>query len=304
MSTLRRLAATPLLEVGLVIAWSSGFIGGTLASATSSIFVVLFWRFLLAALVLVPLAAPHLPRMTCRQVALQALIGAFAMFGYLATLIAAIDIGVPPGTAALITALQPLATAALAGAVLDEPVSSRQWLGLLLGLGGVGVSVASDVDQAPAGGYGLALASMACIVTATLIAKSQRRPTPLLPALAVQCTTSAVLFLPLAALDGGLAPEGTLAFGYAVVWFVVFSTFAAYGLYWACLVRTSATRVSSLIYLTPPVTMIWAFAMFGEPITGGLVVGFLICLTGVWLARSRGASGPSVCARAGGSSCA
>jgi len=62
---------------------------------------------------------------------------------------------------------------------------------------------------------------------------------------------------------------------------------AAYGLYWACLARTSATRVSSLIYLTPPVTTIWAFLMFGEPISQGAIAGFLLCLTGVWLARNR-----------------
>jgi len=28
--------------------------------------------------------------------------------------------------------------------------------------------------------------------------------------------------------------------------------------------RASITRVSSLIYLTPPTTMVWAFLMFGE----------------------------------------
>lgn len=281
-----RFAATPFLEAGLVIAWSSGFIGGTLASMTSSIFLVLFWRFFLAALVLIPLALPQLRRMEPRDIGLHGVIGSFAMFGYLATVIAAIDLGVPPGTAALIAALQPLATAALSGTVLGERVFLRQWVGLAVGLVGVSISVGGGLDQAPLGSYALALVSMACIVTATLIAKAKAGATPLLPALTVQCAVSAGLFLPLAVLDGGVVPDLTPEFGYAVIWFILFSTLAAYGLYWANLARTSATRVSSLIYLTPPVTTVWAFAMFGEPITVSIVAGFLVSLAGVWLART------------------
>ena len=48
-----------------------------------------------------------------------------------------------------------------------------------------------------------------------------------------------------------------LRFIAAVAWFILFSTIGGYGLYWLCLRRSSATRVGSLIYLTPPVTMIW-----------------------------------------------
>jgi len=171
--------------------------------------------------------------------------------------------------------------------VLGERVIPRQWLGLAIGFVGVAVTVIGGLEQAPLGGYALALVSMACIVTATLIAKAQPYSTALLPALAIQCTISALLFMPLAALDGGVAPELTPEFGYAVTWFVLLSTLAAYGFYWACLARTSATRVSSLIYLTPPVTTIWAFIMFGDPITVAAIAGFLLCLTGVWMARNR-----------------
>lgn len=60
------------------------------------------------------------------------MIGSLAMFRYLASVIVAIDLGVPPGTAALGAALQPLATAALAGVVLNEAVSARPWIGVYL----------------------------------------------------------------------------------------------------------------------------------------------------------------------------
>ena len=70
-----------------------------------------------------------------------------------------------------------------------------------------------------------------------------------------------------------------------MAWFILFSTVIAYGLYWACLRRATATRVGSLIYLTPPVTMIWAWLMFAEPITLAAAAGFAICLAGVALSR-------------------
>lgn len=287
MLRLKRFATTPILEVGLIIAWSSGFIGGTLASMTLSIYTVLFWRFLLTTLLLLPLSLGALRRLGPRDIALQALIGAFAMFGFLATIIAAIDMGVPLGTAALVAALQPLATAAVAGVVLGEHVVFRQWLGLAVGFMGVAVTVIGGLNDAPLLGYALALVSVACIVIATLITKAKSSAVPVVPALTIQCAISALLFLPLAYFQGGLAPEMTQSFAYAVVWFILFSTLGAYGLYWVNLARSTATRVSSLIYLTPPVTAVWAFLMFGEAISLAAVAGFCLSLVGVWLARNR-----------------
>ncbi|HIP79671.1 MAG TPA: EamA/RhaT family transporter, partial [Kiloniellaceae bacterium] len=77
------------------------------------------------------------------------------------------------------------------------------------------------------------------------------------------------------------------AFALAVAWFILFSTLGGYGLYWLCLRRTTATRVASLIYLTPPVTMVWAWAMFGEALTLAGIAGFALCLLGVSLAAQR-----------------
>ena len=72
-----------------------------------------------------------------------------------------------------------------------------------------------------------------------------------------------------------------------MAWFIALSTIGAYGFYWLRLRRTSATWVASLMYLTPPVTAVWAWTMFGEAITVGIVAGFVVCLAGVWLAGQR-----------------
>jgi len=42
-----------------------------------------------------------------------------------------------------------------------------------------------------------------------------------------------------------------------------------------------------VLYLSPPVTMVWAFAMFGEPLTLMMFLGLAVSLLGVYLASSR-----------------
>ena len=49
--------------------------------------------------------------------------------------------------------------------------------------------------------------------------------------------------------------------------------------------RSGTVRTSSLIYLTPPVTLVWAWAMFGQPMSPYTWAGLILCLVGVWLAR-------------------
>lgn len=51
--TLRTLPLA-VFEAGLIVAWSSGFIRAHLAADASSVFLVLFWRFLIVALILAP----------------------------------------------------------------------------------------------------------------------------------------------------------------------------------------------------------------------------------------------------------
>ena len=44
-----------------------------------------------------------------------------------------------------------------------------------------------------------------------------------------------------------------------------------------------ATVVSTLLFLTPPTTMLWVYLMFGEAVTLVALVGLAISGLGVWL---------------------
>lgn len=285
-----------LAEAGFVVMWSSGFIGARLGTQASSTPTLMAWRFFIAALLLLVAALllrRRVPRP--REVAVQAVIGVLAQVVYLTGVVGAVEFGVSAGTSALVAALQPLLAASLAGHVLGERVSSRQWAGLALGLAGVTLVVGGDArvgGSAPLWAYAMPFAGMAGLVAATLLERKRslktKSDTPLEVALAIQCATSALLFAALALFWGGLEPPGGLRFWLAVLWFVVFSTFGGYGFYWLNLKLSSVARVSSLIYLTPPTTMLWAYLMFGENIGLLAVLGLVICSGGVLLA-SRGA---------------
>ena len=70
----------------------------------------------------------------------------------------------------------------------------------------------------------------------------------------------------------------------SVVWLTVFSTFIAYLSLWALLKRMPATRVATLVYLEPPVTLMWAAWMFGDRIEVTTYLGIVVVAIGVWLA--------------------
>lgn len=79
-------------------------------------------------------------------------------------------------------------------------------MGLALGLAGVSLAVGGSLGGASFPAYVLSAASTLSLVTATIVAKAMPDSTPLLPSLAIQSIVAALLFAPLALLEGGMAP--------------------------------------------------------------------------------------------------
>jgi drug/metabolite transporter (DMT)-like permease len=277
-----------VFQIGLVLAWSSAYLGAILASDTGSIVRVLLWRFVLVSLLLLPFLWRTIFRgVTWRWFLIQGMLGALGMFSAVGLGIEAINLGLPAGTASLISALQPLTTAVLAGPILGERVVRGQWIGLTIGLLGVAFSVGGLSSSDQFLGYLCCFGSMASMVIATLIAKAKWDGADLLSSLAIQTLVTAALFLPLAIYNDVFWPQPSLQFLGAVAWAIVFATLGGFGFYYVCLIRSNAVRTSSLIYLTPPVTLLWAWAMFGQPMSIYTAIGLLLCLAGVYLARGK-----------------
>ena len=276
--------------------WSSGFVGARLGTDAGSADTLLAWRYLLAVAVLVIWMAARGTWTPRGSGVRHAAIGLLTQCGYLGGIVTGVGMGVPAGTAALIAALQPPLVGALAGRVLGERVSRRQWWGVWLGLAGVILVVAGDIDRgsAPAAAYLLPVAGMATLSVGTLLESRWRPAGTILETLTVHCLVGVVFFGGLAAFNDRLVPPPDVGFWLAVAWIVVLSHFGGYGFYLAVLRRGGATRVSALLYLTPPTTMLWAFAMFGDPVTAAGLAGLGVCAVAVWLVLRqpvRGSSG-------------
>ncbi|QCT01826.1 hypothetical protein E6C60_1108 [Paenibacillus algicola] len=285
-----KLLKSPLwLAAGFVIMWSSGFIGARLGTDEAGSMTILMWRFIIAAVVLGAWWGwRHRTRLTLRTVITQGLLGLFAQGAYLYCVFLSIEMGVSAGTSNLITILQPIAAAALVGPVLKEPTSLKQWGGLALGLLGVLLVVFEDLgvrSEAPLWAYVLSFLAMISLVGATLYEKARPSTVSLADTLFIQTVISAVLFSWMGAASGQASPPMSADFWLAAAWLAGFSTVGGYGFYWLNLKAGSVTRVSSLLYLTPPVTMLWSFLMFGDKIGILTVAGMLIC---VWSVTSIG----------------
>lgn len=104
----------------------------------------------------------------------------------------------------------------------------------------------------------------------------------------VQGCVSLVLFAASGIVTGDLHVPTQPDVWVSVVWLTVFSTFMAYLSLWALLKRMPATRVATLVYLEPPVTLTWAAWMFGDSIAVSTYLGIVVVAIGVWLAGMPG----------------
>jgi drug/metabolite transporter (DMT)-like permease len=183
--------------------------------------------------------------------------------------------------------MQPILTA-FAAPLVGERVSRRQWLGLMLGLGGVALVVVARISLSglsPAA-IGLCLLALLSITIGTLYQKRFCPRFDLRTGTLIQFTASALLLLPLAAVLEDFGPalaniHWTPQFVGALLWSILALSIGAIFLLFRLISRNDATRVTSLLYLTPPTTAVMAWLMFGEAVSVLGLAGMAVAVTGV-----------------------
>ncbi|MFI0737523.1 DMT family transporter [Streptomyces sp. NPDC021100] len=278
-----------LLSIAFVLCWSSGFIGAKLGAGSASAVTILMWRFLplaIALIVAATVSGTSWRGLAVRDVARQALIGVLSQSGYLLTVYYAIQLGVSSGTTALIDGVQPLVAGALAGPLLRQYVSRKQWLGLCLGMGGVAIVTMADATAGSGvawWAYFIPFLGMFSLVAATFLEGRSRAQVAPAVSMTVHCATSAVIFTALALSAGVAKPPAELSFWAAITWLVALSTFGGYGLYWLILRRSGVTKVNTLMFLMAPVTAVWGALMVGEPFGPQTAAGLAVGLVAVFI---------------------
>ena len=271
------------LEAALVISWSAGFVGVRFAIDYAPIFSVLMWRSAVSGVLLLPIALLAGPRMRAREVLEQIGFGVFAMASYLACYSLAINYGAPTGIVALITDMLPLMVALLSWPMLQHKLHGRQWVGTALGV--LGVLVATNVSvqlgNTPLWVFALPVLGTAAFALATLLMRNSRsRNMPIYQQLCIQCLSAAAAYMPFAFAQGGLMPALRTEFIGGILWLAFVATFGAWGLYYLALRRFTPARVTAVLYASPPLTLVWAWLMFDEPMSLSILLGLLISLGG------------------------
>jgi len=273
-----------------VLLWSSGFIGAKLGLHDAEPLTYLALRMLgvLALLsVIIVLTRPKWPNST--GVAHSAATGLMVHGLYLGGVFVAISNGLPAGLAALFASLQPLLTSTIANRWLGERVVARQWLGLVLGLVGVYLVLHDKTGSGAATPFAWMAVTVAVIgiTIGTLYQKRFGGGIDWRPALLIQYAAAAVLFgVGAFAFETGVV-HWTPDFVLALIYLIVVLSIGAVWLYYFMIRRAAATRVVSLFYLTPPVTALIAFALFGEKLAPLALVGMAVCVVGVFLVNWR-----------------
>ena len=275
-----------------VLLWSTGFIGAKFGLPYAEPVTFLCVRYLLVIAVMggVALATrapwPHAPRQWLHI----GVTGLLVHATYLGGVFMAISHGLPAGIASLVVGLQPLLTALGAGALLGEKVLPRQWAGLVLGFGGVGLVVSHKVAAAASAPELTAMLTPVLVALVGITAGTlyQKR---FCPAFDLR-TGSVIQFVPCLIVSALVASQTETMlitwsgpFMFALGWLVLVLSVGAISLLNLLIRSGSAVNVASLFYLTPPTTALIAWGVFGETLTGLALAGMAITVFGVWLAR-------------------
>jgi drug/metabolite transporter (DMT)-like permease len=278
-----------------VVIWSTGFIVAKYGMPNAEPMTFLFLRFAGVLVVMAPfvaLARVPLPQRDGRtdwpQVGRIAIAGLFLQAGYLGGVWAAIKLGMPAGMTALIVGMQPVLTA-LASARMGERLAASQWCGLLLGIAGVALVVANKLSGGGASLPSLALA-VGALLSITFGTLYQKRYCPVFDlriGSVIQFAAAALACVPFMFLFESRQVTWNGEMVGALLWSVLALSIGAISLLFLLIRKGAATKVSSLMYLTPPTTAVMAWALFGERFPPMAALGMVVAVAGVALVMRR-----------------
>ncbi|PYE19147.1 drug/metabolite transporter (DMT)-like permease [Williamsia limnetica] len=270
-------------SVILVLMWSSGYLGAEMAARYSSWHMLLSCRFAVAAVLLIGFCLVRRLRITRAGIARQVGIGVVMQGLYLGAISAAVGAGLSPGITALVCSLQPLVVAAVAVPILGERIGPREWLGLAVGIVGVGLVVGGKMNSggAPWWAYLMCVGGMLALVFGTLTQRRINAPEPMAAALAVQCVVGAAIFWVVNVIVADVVPPMTFDFAWSLAWAIGFATFGGWGAYMWVNREAGPMHVSTLLLLVPPTTILLAWPMFGDAVGPWEIVGVVVSALGV-----------------------
>ncbi|RTL50223.1 MAG: DMT family transporter [Bradyrhizobiaceae bacterium] len=278
--TLARVA--PLL---FVVLWSSGFIGTKAMVLNSEPFTGLTIRMALVVTVMAIIVAIVRPKWPNWREAGHSVVAGLLVHGlYLSGSSIAMAHAVPAGLSALVPGLQPILTSTLANRWLGERVTKLQWMGLVLGLGGVLLVLYTRSMVGELGwGYLGTVVALISITLGTLYQKRYCSQIDWRSGNLIQFFATGCMFAVGSAIFETQYVNWSREFILAQAWLVLMLSIGSIGLLYWLIRHSGATQVASLFYLVPAVTAVMAYLLFDEHVGWLGILGMAICAAGVFL---------------------
>ena len=159
----------------------------------------------------------------------------------------------------------------------------RRWLGLLVGIVGVGAIVGLDIGKIDLLALGEVALVAVCYAVGPLILARRMGALPALGIVAASLALSAVFYAPFAAANWPAAfPSAHVV--ESVVGLAVVCSAAAFLIFFALIREVGPLRATVSIYVNPAVAAVLGVTLLSEPLTVGMVIGFSLVLVGSILA--------------------
>ncbi len=289
-------ALTPTL---FVLLWSTGFVVARAIAPYADPNLFLLARFGGTALLFACVAlATRAPWPRSREIGKHLFAGALLQGVYLGAGYWAVAQGLSAGVMALLGALQPLLTAALAAPMFGERISMRRWQGMALGLAGVvlvltpklhaaaaGASFTSGAHASPLLVVIVSVLSIGAITAGTLYQKTSLAQADIRSASAVQNAGAAIVAALLALALGEHRWIASTTLWISLAWGIAMLSGAGVTLLVWMVRHGDAARATALLFLAPPLAALESWLLFRETLTTLQIAGFGVALAGVLIAR-------------------
>lgn len=282
-----KISIIALAPAVFVVLWATGFVVSKLSAGHVDPLWFLTLRFPIAGMFMFGVALQQRAPWPDAKHALHAMIaGAFLHGLYLAPIYWAVAAGLPAGVSALIVGLQPLLTAFMAALILGEVINSRHWLGLAIGLLGIGLVVWPKLIFTSVGGItpltvSCVLFGAVAISFGTVYQKRFATGVHLASGGFWQYVGASIVVLLGTVVLGEFHFDGSVQAWTALAWSVLVLSIGAITLLMMLIREGAVSRVSGLIYLVPAVAAFMTYILFGETLVPLQILGMGVCAAAV-----------------------
>ena len=270
-----------------ILLWSSAFITTKPIIDNSDPFSALSFRFLIVALGFFIFSILSKKKIFGKKkYLLQSFFSGVLFHGfYLGGVFFSVSKGLPTGIAALIVTLQPVLTNALAGPLLDEKVTWKQWLGVILGFFGAALVLGFDIgDTLPTIGILSAFIALIAITSSTLWQKKLSNNLPLSVSNMYQAIGGCLFHLIIILLFVDPYINFSKTFIIAMSHQIFLVSFGAFTILMYLIKHNSASKTVTIFFLIPATSAAMAWLFLNETLTANDIFGFFIASFGVFIA--------------------